>query len=195
MQTKELNLSTTQNNVRHRLKSETAEAHQRLDAMMSARGPFDSAHNYHWYLTGMHALHRHCQESILWVESELELEPRKIELCELIESDLATLGEPVSLIAENEIPQSAAQSELDIASRWAQAYVMEGSAIGASFMIRGAKSKLPADTGCAYLTQLASDAKQRWPKFVAGLALADVDGDAAVVAASRVFENACEIFS
>jgi heme oxygenase len=178
------------------LKTETAEAHKRLDTMMSSRGPFDSADNYRWYLTGMHALHRHCQRSTRWVESHIGLEPRESELCRLIEADLTTIGKPLALPAGDDLATSGGQqNEIDISSRWAQAYVIEGSAIGASFMIRGARTQLAADVGCAYLTQLASDAKLRWPKFVAALNSADIDGDTAVAAASSVFENAYEIFS
>lgn len=189
-------METTNQNLRQRLKVETAEAHQRLDEVMSSRGPFDSNDNYAWYLTGMGALHLHCQPSILWVESQIGLTPRKPSLCDLIASDLATLGSRfVPSKPANLADSTNSQNERSIASRWAQTYVMEGSAVGASFMIRTAKEKLPEGIGVAFLTELANDAKTRWPKVTEALAKSDVAAEAAVAAANDVFKIAHEIFS
>ena len=154
---------------------------------MSARGPFDSAENYRWYLSGMYALHRHCESSTNWVAKQAELPVRENCLFGLLEHDLATLDAVV--------PEwKNLNSEHDVATQWAQAYVMEGSAVGASFMIRGAREKIGPEIGCKYLTQLASDAKYRWPKFVSELTASEIDADKAVAAACDVFKLAYDIF-
>ena len=110
----------------------------------------------------------------------------------MIEDDLSTINDAPHL------PQLDAPTDLedlDIASRWAQAYVMEGSAVGGSFMIRSARKKLDTDIGIAFLSQLAEDAKHRWPVFVKALTESNIDGDQAVLAARRVFDFAWEVFT
>lgn len=139
----------------------------------------------------MYELYRRCESSINWVETQAELPPREISLRNLIKRDLGTLGQAAP---EMEMTDRELGAEHDVATKWAQAYVMEGSSVGASFMIRGAKQKLGDEIGCDFLTQLAADAKQRWPLFVTALAASEVDGDAAVAAACDVFDRACDIF-
>jgi heme oxygenase len=133
-------MKTTQTNVRQRLKIETAQPHKRLDDMMSARGPFDSAENYHWYLCGMHALYRHCESSITWVQQQANLPERGNSVLDLVRRDLATLNlEP---LADAPLVSHEIKPDQDAATQWARAYVMEGSSVGASFMVGGAKKKL-----------------------------------------------------
>jgi heme oxygenase len=119
-------------NVRQRLKNETSKIHKRLDDSLSTRGLFNSLENYRWYLCGMYALYRHCDSSIRWAQVQAGLETRAACLFELIELDLATFGVSAPAFESTNVDH-------DQATRWAQAYVMEGSAVGASFMIRGAK--------------------------------------------------------
>ena len=185
-------MNTTETNVRRRLKSETASAHKKLDEMMSARGPFDSVENYQWYLSGMRVLCRYCEPSIEWVEKEAGLGGRERSLVELIDSDLATVSNaPAPAGADF----STSLHALSVPSRWAQTYVLEGSAVGASYMIKGARMKLPPGLAVKFLTQLASDARQRWPVFVEALTESNIDADEAVTAACGVFELACRVFS
>jgi hypothetical protein len=59
--------------------------------------------------------------------------------------------------------------EILVAQMWGHAYVLEGSAMGASMMIKSARSKLPDHAGIEYLKLSTAHAKRRWPRFVSSL--------------------------
>ena len=79
-----------------------------------------------------------------------------------------------------------------VEQRWASAYVLEGSAMGARYLSRGLDE---SGLSNSYLTKLAEDSYERWPKFVEALERADCDVDATVAAAVSVFDCVRERFA
>lgn len=175
--------------LRDRLREETKSAHKQLDAVAGALDAFSSAANYRIYLSCLHQLYVTFGEHIDWASGQagiaLTVEHLKSAIVDDIGGDLYMTAKPT------------ATAEDDEASKWAAAYVMEGSAMGARFMIKqiaeGSSSK--ESLKCQYLEQLAADSFKRWPVFIAVLDKADCDPDRAVQAAVQVFETAKEIFA
>lgn len=111
---------------------------------------------------------------------------------------------------------SQGSTTINESDQWAAAYVMEGAAMGARMMkrtanqlvaLKGARSNESSGTvapktvasetvaaGTAYLTKLAEDSYERWPKVVAALDLAK-PAEADIVASSKqIFLLAKNIF-
>ena len=188
---------STRINLRQQLRSATTESHAKLDGVMDRHPPFASADNYRRYLSGMDRLYQHCDASVCWVESHTDLTTHSPPLRDLIRQDIASLGlansveMPIS--AENTTSVGLLTSDRP-AVHWGRTYVIEGSSMGATFLVKQAEKELPENFGKTFLRQLASDAKNRWSVFAAELAIADADSDEAVAAAIGVFDYAYQIF-
>ena len=182
---------STQTNLRQRLRSATSESHAKLDGVMGLHPPFATPENYRRYLTGMDQLYKHCDASIRWVEARVGLATHEVSLRDLIHRDVASIG--LTTADESPVPATLA-AEASPGTHWGRAYVMEGSSIGATFLVKQAEEQLPDSFGKSFLQQLSTDAKHRWSIFAGELANADVDPDEAVNAAVDVFDYAYLIF-
>ncbi|WP_161604461.1 biliverdin-producing heme oxygenase [Roseiconus nitratireducens] len=160
---------------------------------------FGDPSQYAAYLRGMRRLHLHCRESVRRVSAELNLPPSTDRILRAIEDDLASIHAPLADRGPDSAPPDAANSsarcEAIDAADWGRAYVIEGSAMGGSFMVRSAKDQLPPGSGTQFLQQLSHDAKNRWPVVAQGLADFRGDIDSAVQAAKETFQYAQECFA
>ena len=188
-------MASTEQNIRQRLRSETAASHRKLDSVMGQRDSFSTLANYQFYLQGMRQLYVRCDESLRWASQAGGLPMREPNLIALIDVDLASLS---TAPRDTLVPggcSTAPDSQESSSVHWGQAYVMEGSSIGATMMVRAAEKKLPAEATFRFLTELSGDAKNRWPDFANALAAADVNERVTIDAAIAVFDFAYEIFS
>ena len=182
---------STQTNLRQRLRSATKDSHAQLDGAMGLHPPFASAENYCRYLCGMDRLYQHCDASMQWVEEQTKLTSHSTPLRDLIRHDIESL----KLLSEPELPVPAGlPAATTPATHWGRAYVMEGSSMGATFLVKQAEKELSDSFGMSFLQQLSSDAKHRWSIFAEALAVAEANADEAAAAAVGVFEYAYQIF-
>ena len=181
-------------NLREALRSETKAAHQKLDDFVGQMKIFDSAENYRAFLLGMNRLYQTFGSAVDWASTKVSIAPSVSKLIGAIQLDGG--------FTERELQWSddvrLADNE---ASQWAAAYVLEGSAMGARYMVKAAEKmieSLPSNpttpVGATYLQTLATDSYVRWPKFVEALNNTSCDKDLAVESATQVFVVAQEIF-
>ena len=188
---------STTTNLRQRLREETSASHARLDQVMGLYPPFASLDNYRRYLLGMDSLFQYCEASTTWVDSCVDLPARDKLVRSLIASDIATVSGTERIDGNspfNGNSPSDKSNSLTEGTHWGRAYVMEGSAMGATFLVKQAEQELPADVGKSFLAQLARDAKTRWSIFADALASTDANPDDAVAAAKDVFDYAYNVF-
>ena len=181
-------------NLRDALRSETKAAHQKLDDFVGQMKIFDSVESYRAFLLGMNRLYQCFGEELNWASAQVCIAPPVTKLVNAIELD-GSFSKP-ELQWNNDTP--LADNE---ASKWAAAYVLEGSAMGARYMVKAAEkmidslpSKPTTSVGATYLQTLATDSYVRWPKFVEALNNTGCDKDLAVESATQVFVVAQEIF-
>jgi heme oxygenase len=178
--------------LRQLLRRETAASHSRLDEVMGTHPPFASLENYQRYLLGMRSVCQYAAASTNWVEQRIGLPRQGSDLSRWIDEDLATLG----LVGQRD--QSVAESpplRMTDEWHWGRAYVIEGSAMGATFLLKQAKIDLPSQVGRSFLTQSATNAKSRWPIFAEALALVATNADDAIAGANDVFGHAYQVFT
>ncbi|MBK8976092.1 MAG: biliverdin-producing heme oxygenase [Planctomycetes bacterium] len=108
---------------------------------------------------------------------------------ERLVADLRALGAEPEAVAPAALQPPAGEAEV-LGAR----YVLEGSALGASVLLRRLGERLglaPGAPGCSYLGAVAAGAEQRWPAFLRHLAErvdAGVDAERTVAAAVGLFE-------
>ncbi|MFK7821299.1 MAG: biliverdin-producing heme oxygenase [Planctomycetaceae bacterium] len=179
----------TDMNLRETLRETTAATHKELDRSVGDLKPFSSTARYSIYLQSMLELYV-TYATAFDHAAQLAGLPRHADVViESLKSDLNTV-EPSTNGTAN---RSA--TETTTAAAWGVGYTLEGSAMGASFMIRSAAEKLPNGTGLAFLERLSGDAKTRWPIFRDALVTADCDRAESVASAQGVFESAHQIFT
>lgn len=186
-------------NLRDQLKASTAQSHARLDRELRAWDPFKDRAHYRVFLMLMLNLHQRCSNSLHYVESELGLPARQHCIKTLILTDLETLGHnrqaSDSTFTTVDLGDSASPKSAE--TMLGEAYVLEGSAMGAKIMFRQAELSLPKESGSDYLRQLSHDAGERWKAFVRGLKAIEARGletEKVVSAAGKVFDDAYSIF-
>lgn len=181
--------------IRSLLREHTSSLHAELDSISGETDTFGSLVGYGSYLQAMLALTRATQEDADWAAAQAQLEPTAGKNAARLSRDLLTLTErgftPLDCFAESE---ASVGLSLTVGERWGSAYVMEGSAMGVSYMIKTARQQLPGEIGLSYMDGLASDAGQRWPKFTAALESVDCDPQKAIDGASTVFQLALQVF-
>ena len=184
-------------NLREALRSETKAAHQKLDDFVGQMKIFDSAENYRAFLLGMNRLYQTFGSAVDWASAKVSIAPSVSKLIGAIQLDGG--------FTERELQwNDDVRLADDEASQWAAAYVLEGSAMGARYMVKAAEKmieSLPCQPttpttpiSATYLQTLARDSYERWPKFIEALNNADCDKDRAVESATQVFVAAQEIF-
>ena len=189
-------------NLRDSLRSKTKDAHQDLDDFVAAMKVFDSASRYRVFLLGMNRLYQAFGNEVDWASTQIGVSPSSEKLVSNIQTDGAFTSEELKWNDEKSRERLAGLSIVDNeACNLGVAYVLEGSAMGARFMVKAAEkmielnsSKTAKPMGATYLQTLAQDSYDRWPKFVEALNSADCNADVAVESADQVFVTAKEIF-
>ncbi|MBB3210482.1 heme oxygenase [Rhodopirellula rubra] len=159
---------------------------------MAVYPPFASLANYERYLIGMRKICGYAAVSTNWVEQRLQLPGLGSDLCRLIEEDLATI-EPK--YKREQVGVQLPAEALSEGWHWGRAYVIEGSAMGATFLLKQAEDDLPTEIGRSFLQQSAAHAKNRWPVFVEAIASTTADVVDAVAGARDVFDYAYNVFA
>ena len=181
-------------NLRDALRSETKAAHQKLDDFVGQMKIFDSAESYRAFLMGMNRLYQTYGAELDWAAAQVGIPPSVSKLTEAIQQDGTFSQCELQWNQRDPLPNNQA-------SKWAAAYVLEGSAMGARYMVKAAQKMietLPSQStkpiSATYLQTLAKDSYDRWPKFIAALNSANCDTDLAVESATQVFVAAQGIF-
>ena len=171
------------------LSKATDDVHQSLDSRMGDIGVFESRGKYGKFLLCMAALHLHFADACRHVTQAARLPERDRDLLGCFEDDFLSLS--VGETSHWKLPVGDERTEASngvTAFDWGCCYAIEGSAVGGSFMRKAAQKKLPGDVKIAYLTQLSSDAKHRWPVFIEKLNDQTLDQDEMKRGAVAAFE-------
>lgn len=157
--------------IRQRLKTETAPTHHRLDRLIGQQEPFSTVSGYGNFLINMRRLYVRYADSLNRVADLADLPTTAQRLIDAIDQDLQSIG-----LSPYDSPYDSPETLNDhsplhtsIDQCWGHAYVMEGSAMGASIMMKSASAKLPASASTHYLHLSGAHAKSRWPLFVKAL--------------------------
>ncbi|PZQ47304.1 MAG: hypothetical protein DI556_17685 [Rhodovulum sulfidophilum] len=163
------------------LRAETADLHARLDA----EAAFTDLRGYGRYLRGTRRF-RHAVEQGLGGDEGW----RPTRLADLAAADLADLG-----IAE-EAPDLAPGRRPDASAAWGVFYVLEGSALGARFLLgRATALGLGPEHGARHLHAQTAE-RGRWARFVERLDTdPGIDPEAARAGARAAFELALAAYS
>ena len=175
------------------LRSETSAKHQELDVLVGAAHPFSSVDGYSVYLTAMDALYARFSAALDQVSLLAELPPNADAVRSCLASDLESAKDAASEFKPDTSP--AAGSPFELGTCWGIGYTLEGSAMGASYMIQTVRSNLPSQCTTEFLQHLANDSTQRWPVFCKSLDEATCDPTDALAGANLVFQTAVDLFS
>ena len=197
--------------LRQILRDQTAESHQRLDDIVADMHVFDSKRVYQAYLHGMYQLYAIYGAATDQASRLAGISPSVSSLMEAIASDCGETKPDLDR-KYSELDHSP-ESMNDASACWAVGYVLEGSAMGARYMVKAAEKLVKANSetdkslsasqgsaisniGVRYLTKLSTDSYDRWPKFIEALnsASEDCDEASAVTTAQQVFVTAGQIF-
>lgn len=155
---------------RQRLKSATRDIHGRLDQRIMAFNPFADREHYSAFLLTQHRLHRDVEA--LFTNAALNaLLPglRGRSRLELVEQDLADLG---ALPEEASLPAPAfgAGAPVDVPAALGWLYTVEGSNIGAAFLLKAAAGlDLHAGFGARHLAPHPDGRAAHWRDFITQL--------------------------
>lgn len=159
---------------------------------MGKLGMFESPEGYGNYLNVMREMYFRFGASLEQIEKSASLPGSYQELIQAIDRDLESIdarrsesGDQAEVFKSGEEAGATTPTSED----WGIAYVLEGSAVGGSFMARGAREKLPENATMDFLSALASNARNRWSVFVEALESTHLDQDAAVKSALACFES------
>ena len=189
-------------NLRDSLRSKTKVAHQDLDDFVGAMKVFDTATKYRVFLLGMNRLYQAFGNELDWTSAKIKVFPSSAKLVGNIKSDGAFTTEELQWNDTKSHDQLANLAIADdVACKWGVAYVLEGSAMGARYMVKSAEKlvashnlKMADSIGATYLQTLAEESYVRWPKFTEALNQVECDSSVAVKSAEQVFVTAKEIF-
>lgn len=173
---------------------------------MATLDPFSSAIGYAVYLSGMHRLYSLNFNHLNWVARESGLDDNTIQLCKLIEQDLGNLSSTASETFDYEMQicaddlrdnQNDRRPSESVETSWGVAYVLEGSSMGARYIVRQVESNNasnPQALPTAFLTCVATESYERWPKFTEALDRSNCQPDPTVEVACQTFASAKSIF-
>ena len=173
------------NSARHRIRSAVQEIHGVLDNFVVSQEPFSSVEAYGSFLWRMRQLYVSMQPAISDVSQEIGLAN-----CSQDCIDAATRDDP-----SMPLPASPLKLSFLDGGAWGYAYVMEGSALGATQLVTLARERLPVGTSLEFLDTVASHAKSRWPIFVKEIDSRCEDVETAIAAADEAFNYALEVFT
>ena len=171
------------------LRSATHAAHERLDRAIMLARPFDSIENYGRFLRVQYGFHR--DVAPLYGAAELQdIIPGLSSLSRLkaVEADAADLG--ITLPEDSAMP-AAAGLPLPEALGWL--YVIEGSNLGAAFLLKAAKKMGLEEThGARHLAEGQMGRAVAWRMFKEGLETPQLSAEEearAVAGACAAFER------
>lgn len=174
------------------LKSETWEAHDRLDQAIMAREPFANRERYALFVKVQYVFHREIDalyESPVLAGLLPDLEARR--RLGLIEQDLSDLGVVLPMAQAKPVFATGESAHVPTALGWL--YVAEGSNLGAAFLLKEAvKLGLSAEFGARHLAGAPEGRARNWKTFTAALDaihLSDSDEAAVVAGAQAAFER------
>lgn len=191
----------TMQTLREQLRHHTGPLHQQLDAAVGELQVFSSLSRYASYLQAMKLLYERFAGDLDRIAAIADLPCNADHVIRCLATDLAAVN------AMGHYPQTTHGTTSEttgtqhpgvprtVSVCWGTAYALEGAAMGASYMVRSAPSRLPADTRFTFLEHLAVDAKERWPLFREALEHSHCQPAEAVTGAAQVFETALDIFS
>lgn len=172
------------------LRAATHPTHERLDRSIMAARPFESIEAYGRFLNVQHGIHRDVAPlygAAILTERFPELEGRS--RLGAVERDLADLGQPVPRHAEPPATEPVAQLGLPEALGWL--YVIEGSNLGAAFLLKYATRMGLSEThGARHLAEPPEGRAPYWKAVKAaldGVELDDAGKARAVGAAEAAF--------
>lgn len=175
------------------LRSASSPLHGELDQMVGGIDPFSSHESYRLYLQSMDALYARFESSLDRASTLASLGVNCAAIRSCIAKDLSSTQD------EGHVAEKVAAAEPGVAwsdaGCWGVGYTLEGSAMGASFMVRSVKANLPQPCTTAFLDHLATDAKLRWPAYCKALDQSDCSESEALEGARAVFQAAIEIFA
>jgi heme oxygenase len=140
-----------------RLKRETRDAHDAIEAVVEALRPFDDRARYARFLSRSLGFYRP-------VERELAaagiLDPARAK-CGWIERDLEALGAAI------DVPEASFRPPLDRAARFGSAYVLEGATLGGRILVARVRERLGLSTesGARFLAGYGDRTGAMWTTF------------------------------
>ena len=177
-------------NLLQRLKSETAKAHEQIEAAFDLEAVTRSISAYRnllGRLYGFHAVWEPLAEVAL-ADPEFFRQRRKVAF---LETDLRDLGMGSDRIARLPLCDPTVTMRAP-AEAWGSMYVVEGSTLGGAIIARHVARRLGLSrhNGCLYFRCYGADVRPMWVSFGARLLArcGPADQDAAVAAARRTFE-------
>ena len=171
--------------VRHRIRAAVEETHAVLDKLVVSQQPFASVQAYGSFLWRMRQLYVAFQPAISKISAQISL-PDCSQDC--IDSALRDCP-------DMPLPSPSPELKFLDDGAWGYAYVMEGSALGATQLVKLARQRLPAGSSLEFLTTVSSHAKTRWPIFIKEIDKRCEDVDTAIAAADEAFNYALELFT
>jgi heme oxygenase len=169
-----------------RLKSETRDAHDRLEGELELTSFTGSPDSYREILARFYGFHAVWEwEAGAMIADPGFFDPRR--KLSLLVRDLRALGASDGEIAALPLCGPAAAMPTRAAAFGAM-YVVEGSTLGGSLIAHNAERRLGIgrDTGCAYFRSYGRDVGRMWKEFGARLlAISGPDTDDLVVSSAR----------
>lgn len=174
-----------------RMRAATQAAHQALDGFIMQAKPFEARENFARFVQTQYLFHRDLDA--LFFDARLDallpdLQGRR--RLAMVEQDLADLGMD---LPETEEPVFAAGGEPDLAEALGWLYVVEGSNLGAAFLLKdAAKLGLDENFGARHLAGAPEGRGLHWRTFIAALDAVELDEEAearAVAGAEAAFRR------
>lgn len=173
-----------------RMKAATREAHEVLDTFIMAAAPFASRENFGKFVQTQYLFHRDL-DAFFYNETLDGMLPDLLgrRRLEFIKQDLADLG--LDVPAPSAEPRFARGGAFDLPEAMGWLYVVEGSNLGAAFLLKdAAKLGLNEEFGARHLAGAPEGRGLHWRTFTAALdeiALTEEEEERAVAAASDAF--------
>ncbi|MCZ7893793.1 biliverdin-producing heme oxygenase [Agrobacterium salinitolerans] len=151
-----------------RLKAATRGAHGDLDSFIMASKPFESRENFGKFVETQYLFHRDLD--VFFANATLDgllpdLKGRR--RLSMIEQDLSDLG---LAIPETAAPRFSAETPFDLPEAMGWLYVVEGSNLGAAFLLKdAAKLGLGEEFGARHLAGAPEGRGLHWRTFTAAL--------------------------
>ena len=171
--------------------------HRQLDSHVGELGAFTDTKRYAVYLQTMRRLYQAYAAPLDRFSELADLPLQAAFIIDCIDRDLAGLAGESHVAGDAVSSEKAATEDAGVSDDAAHGvgYTLEGSALGAKYLLQYAQKELPEGTPMAFITELQSHAATRWPIALEALLQADCDVDVAVENAKAVFLTAIELFS
>ncbi|MDB2686957.1 biliverdin-producing heme oxygenase [Mariniblastus sp.] len=161
------------------------EIHEELDNLVVSQKPFASIQAYGDFIWRMRQLYVAFEPAISKVSHQIGLPDCSQDCISAATRDCPNIAPPAAAPELSHLADGI----------WGYAYVMEGSALGATQLVTMAGQQLPDGTSFEFLTIVSSHAKSRWPIFVKEIDNGCEDVNAAIAAANQAFQYALEVFT